>query len=220
MDVTEQRRLILEKVEHGELDIDQASVLLAALEDGAGAENHDDFGPETVVDVDPQSGEAHLDEPEKINAPGCWRVVWFLPLVIGVVLTGFGAWWMYRGWMEKPLGWGFWLSWLPFLLGVGLVAVGWILESAPWLILDIRSKEKEGKRKPIFVFAMPAPFGLISWLFRSFPGIIPAKYRERGMVEMLDEFNNSIKQGDPMMIDVNDDDDGEDERVRIYIGKR
>lgn len=220
MDINLKRREILKQVERGEIAIEDASVLLAALENSSQLALPQDNPGESAPDQDRSGEEPREAQPEKASAPGCWRVVWFLPLVTGVILTCFSAWWMAQGWQKQPFGWAFWLSWLPFLIGIALTVVGWMLETAPWLILDVRSKAKAGEHRSGFILAMPAPFGLLSWLLRTFPALVPENVKQQGITEMMEAVNESLKNGDPVMIDVNDEDDGEKERVLIYIGKR
>jgi len=198
---------ILKKVEDGTLTVEEGSDLLGILDLAAAKPAQ----PEIIR-------ERLEEEPETVEAPkvsGCWKAAWSMILLCGAVLTGFSAFWVYQGYQNKGFGWGFWLSWIPLVLGVLIMIGGWILLESPWLHVRIHSKE-EGKNVNI-VLSMPIPFGLARWVFKTFGSSMPEEVRNKGIPEMLDEIETTLKKGEPFHVKVDDDEDGS--KVEVYMGK-
>ena len=76
-----------------------------------------------------------------------------------LILTLVSANWMIQGWLTKNFGWGFWLSWIPF--AVGILGIATSLNSH-WLHLRVR-EGGNGNQKNIRI-SMPLPLGLASWV--------------------------------------------------------
>jgi hypothetical protein len=197
---------ILKKVEDGTLTIEEGSDLLGILEKG------DPKQSQPVV-IHPDRALPPMDPMEKPTAAGCWKAGWSLILLAGAVLTGFSAYWVYQGYKNNGFGWGFWLSWIPMALGVLIMIAGWGLLESPWMHVRVHSKG-ESKRVNI-VFSMPIPLRFVRWIFRTFGGMMPAEVKDKGIEEMLDAMETSIKNGDPFHVQV--DDDGEDSKVEVFI---
>ena len=198
---------ILKKVEDGTLSVEEGSDLLGIL-DGAGKSA-----------AEPEIVRERYDQDEKpVETPrvsGCWKAAWSMILLGGAVLTAFSAFWVYQGYQNKGFGWGFWLSWIPLVLGVLIMIGGWILLESPWLHVRIHSKE-EGKDVNI-VLSMPIPFGLARWVFKTFGSSMPEEVRNKGIPEMLDEIEKTLKQGEPFHITVDDKKDGS--HVEVIMAK-
>lgn len=218
----ERRMELLKQVEAGSISLDEASRLLSELE-----EFNDD--PPMVLpapELEPPAASGYEEEnrskgettpriDENYPQPsGCWRSFWFFPMVLGVLMIALGAWWLYDGWRDAGLGWRFWLSWIPFMLGVGITVVGWQFQNARWLHLRVKSSD-EGKEHNI-VFSMPIPFRFIGWLLKTFPRFLPEKIAGQDFETLMDELDKSISAEEPMVIHVDDDKDGD--KVDIVIG--
>jgi len=119
----EQNRLdILKKVESGEISLEKASEILADLE-------HNEIVPNTL-DVDPKKftqSEFETNKTEKFEKPGWSHIFWIIPLFLGVISTIFSSTWLYQNYQSSGLGFKFWLTWIPFLIGVFLIYFVWIL---------------------------------------------------------------------------------------------
>jgi hypothetical protein len=195
---------ILKKVENGTLSVEEGSDLIGILENAEKLENQ----PEILDPLPP------AEPVEKPKTSGCWKAAWSMVLFGGAVLTGFSAYWVYQAYHRSGMGWGFWLSWIPFVIGVMIMIGGvWLLEG-PWMHVRIKSKD-EGKDVK-FVFSMPAPFRFASWVMRTFGRYMPPEVREKGVPEMLDEIGESLKRGDPFQVQVDDDKSGD--KVEVFIG--
>ena len=134
-------------------------------------------------------------------------------LLGGAVLTAFSAYWIYQGYQKAGLGWGFWLSWIPFIIGLLILIFGWILMESPWLHVRIHTKE-EGRFKNI-VISMPLPLRIASWVFRTFGQYMPDEVKGKNIEGMLDEIEQSLKRGEPFQVEVDDKEDGEQVYVNI-----
>lgn len=202
MTTDENKLEILRKVENGTLSIEEGADLIGML-DNARPEPE----PQQSAAVPP------MKPIEKHEASGCWKAAWSMFLVGGAILAGFSAYWIYSGYTNHGFGWGFWLSWIPMLIGIGLMIFGWALMESPWMHVRIHSKE-EGK-KFIFVFSMPVPFNMARWVMENFGHYMPEEVKSQEIINMLDQAEASIKNGEPFEIQVDDDKDGS--KVDIFI---
>ncbi len=198
---------ILKKVESGILSVEEGSDLLGIF---------DKAEEEAILASEgPKTAELESMQPiEKPQAAGCWKAAWSMILVGGAVLTGFSAYWIFQAYENKGLGWGFFLSWIPLILGVFITIGGWILMESPWMHVRIHSKEDD--KKVHIVFSMPVPLRLARWVFRTFGHYMPEEVREKGIEEMLGAIEESMKAGEPFHVQVDDDKDGS--KVEVFIG--
>jgi hypothetical protein len=120
-------------------------------------------------------------------------------------------------WSYQSTGFSFWFgcTWLPFLLGVALIAMAWGSRSARWL--HIRVKQEPGEWPQTIAFSFPLPLHFAAWFMRTFGQFIP-KVNEIGLDfdQLIESFENSTTPETPFYIEVDDGDNGE--KVQIYIG--
>lgn len=204
----ESRLEILKSVSEGTLSIEEGAELIGILDRAKSPQGDEQPVMEPEI-IQPQPG------AEAATVSGWWKALWSMILLGGAVLTGFSAFWAYQGYQKANLGWGFWLSWIPFILGVLIMLFGWILLDSPWLHLKINTRDS-GKPQKI-AFAIPLPIKLVSWVFRIFGKHMPVEIQNKGIDEMLTEIENSMKRGEPFQIEVDDEEDGD--QVRIIISK-
>jgi hypothetical protein len=221
-------RDVLKKVENGEMSIEEGVLRLAELEKGlpAAGEPAGIVAPQPIVEplpspewVEPDIPEAHeqeqdnfdfsMDDYRKLDRLRIW---WLLPFILSLILTALGAWWIYSGWRVAEFGLGFWLAWLPFLLGVGGMALSWSMESGPWL--HVRIRQRPGSSPQNIAISLPLPLRALGFFIRIFKHKIPGEVYEQGMDEILDALNQSTAEGQPFHIEVDED----DEHVQIWIG--
>lgn len=204
----ESRFEILKKVEDGILSVEEGAELLEILERAKSTEK-----PQEIIDPVPPMNHSADVEPVKVS--GCWKAAWSMILTGGAVLTAFSAFWIYQGYQKAGLGWGFWLSWIPFIIGVLVTIFGWMLMVSPWMQIRIRSK---GGEKPAnFNISMPLPLNFASWIMHNFGQYMPQEVKEKGVEEMIDEIERSIDRGEPFQIEVDDKEDGD--QVYIHISR-
>ncbi len=205
----EQNRLdILKKVELGEISLEEASNLLSEFEE---KQVSIQVQPEVIYKEQIINNQPiHSDKKEK---PAWSMVFWIIPLIFGVLLTVFSSTWLYQNYLTSGFGFKFWLTWIPFLIGVFLIYFGWILQRARWIHLNIKQPKGESPQR-IFL-AFPLPFQLIGFFLRIFKGKLPTKVSGLDIEEILVTVDQQLKKDEPLYVHV-DDEDGT--QVEIYIG--
>jgi len=198
---------ILRKVEDGTLSVDEGSDLIGILEAAKAASREPEFIQPPIEPEEPKI------QPEAPKVSGCWKAAWSMILLGGAVLTAFSAYWVYQGYQNAGLGWGFWLSWIPFTIGVFVMIFGWILLESPWL--HVRIKTRDAGRLQKIVLSIPLPIRMVSWVFKTFGQYMPPEVREKGVEEILEEIDRSLKRGEPFQVEVDDKEDGDQVFVSI-----
>lgn len=139
------------------------------------------------------------------------RLSW-IPMGVGTFIILISAYWMYSGYLAAGLGVGFWLSWLPFWVGLAILYLGFEGLHSVWL--HVRIRQKPGQSPAKIHISMPLPLGLISWVMRVFGDRIP-RPGNQNLGEILAMVNQGISRETPLYVHVNGDDD---EQVEVYIG--
>lgn len=203
---------ILQKIESGEVTPEDGLRQLNAIEDArptTGQEFSNSATDPEVMVISP----AHPDAGSMPDADapdyGRFRIISWALFGAFLLLTLISANWMIQGWQLRPYGWGFWLSWIPFVIGVLGMATSL---NTRWLHIRV-SEMENGKRKNIRI-SLPLPLGLVSWFFKMNPSWLPQGMRNQNIGETLSEVNQSISRNEPFFIEV----DEEDQHVEIYIG--
>ena len=144
-----------------------------------------------------------------------WKSYWVIPLWVGVGITIIGSLMML--WVYQSTGFSFWFgcTWLPFLIGVALIAMAWGSRSARWL--HLRVKQEPGEWPQTIAFSFPLPLNFAAWFMRTFGQFIP-KVNEIGIDfdQVIESFKNSTTPETPFYIEVDEGENGE--TVQIYIG--
>ena len=232
----DERRLILEMIESGKISAPEGLELLKALgEDhplddregdaeqdtplpplsgdepiGDGAETP---GASAAGDV-PLTGEV-LD-PEKVSFPpdaDKWRRWWRIPMWVGVGVTTLGGLLLFWAQQTYGIGFLFFCAWVPLLLGVLLIVLGWQSRTSRWLHVRIHQQPGEWPQK--IAISFPIPIRMTAWFFQTFRGTIPGM-NDMSIDELLVALEQSATPENPLDVEVEDDEDGE--RVEIYIG--
>jgi hypothetical protein len=139
-------------------------------------------------------------QPERPRPP-IWRGWWLLVFVPGLLLVLAAVNWMYAGFLAAGLGWGFWLSFFPFALGVVMLWLGWEIHLARWVYLRVRPRP--GARPRELILSFPLPVGLFSWVIRRFDRF-SASGRGMQVGEVLRELNQPMTQDGAIHIFVGD----------------
>ena len=137
---------------------------------------------------------------------------WLVPIAVGVLITALSGRWMSRDASDGQLGFWFFFAFLPLLFGVGLIILGWIVRRAHWVHLQAKS-QKRGRHFN-FDLNLPIPFELATGLMEGF-GV-----RIRGFdADTVEQIKAALvkvrEEGQPVYIQTTSD-DGED-AVDIYI---
>ena len=160
----EERLKILNMVEAGQIDTEQAAQLLVALE----AAHDPEPSPPTTLASDAQ------------HPPGRkWSDFWIYPLVAGggvLLLGALAAAWLSSAGLPLP---SCVCGWFPMLLGLLIMLLAWWSRSARWLHLRI---SEEGRRKIALSFPLPLP--LAAWVLRLAQPFLP-QLAETGVDDLL-----------------------------------
>jgi hypothetical protein len=237
----EERLEILRMIERGDITPEEGMRLMHALSGGRieeklAIERTIDVANELSITDEIEDDEAAMPEEPEVDEPAedipvapaqvvkeetqpetdarfaRWKRWWILPMSVGAVITVISAFWMYQGYQNHPFGWGFWLSWIPFLIGVGLMTLAAMSSTARWL--HVRVKQKPGQKPAVIAISMPLPFGLIKLVMRLFGHRIP-QVKGQNIAEMVDMLDQNLSNDAPFYVHV-DDEDGE--QVEVFIG--
>ncbi len=214
MTAENERLEILEMIQKGTISPEEGMKLIEAIGESweksemeysiAKAELEGSFEP---IEADEYSQDGDQDHFNKLKS---W---WIIPFWIGVAITVLGGSLMYWAWSAHGIGFGFVAAWIPFLIGVGLLVLGWNSRTGPWL--HIRIQQKPGEKPGRIAISFPIPNRFFAWSLRTFGGFVP-NMNLSGADEILLALGNYSQGDTPLTIDVDDSDDGE--KVRIYIG--
>jgi hypothetical protein len=205
---------ILRQVETGELSLEKASELLHQLEKPGSTDLTSPVVPEFPAPEEPAEKFSQVNSSKvEIKKPGWAFVFWLIPMVFGGLIIVSATSWLYQSYTTFGLGFRFWLSWIPFLIGLLLVYLGFVLNQARWIHIHIR--QPEGQKPARIIIGFPLPVRLMLKLLPLFRNKLPENFQEMDLESMLNSLDESISAEDPIVINV-DDEDGS--KVEIYIG--
>lgn len=213
-----ERQQILKMIQDGKITADEGLKLMQALGDEP---EEDESMPELPAgDEIPafitEAGGGVEAESEKKSDPeferklNRFRSLWTIPLWVGVAITVAGAYWMYSSMQASGFGFWFYCSWLPFLLGVLVVALAFSSRASRWIYVNVKQKPGETPQRIVIAF----PLSVVSWLMTFAKGTIPV-HQHAVVDEVMGAVFNSTKSTEPLFVDVHEDDG---EHVQVYIG--
>jgi hypothetical protein len=205
-----ERSQILKMIEDGKISPEEGLRLMQVLEeepveDRQGSEAAQPSAPhldfQTSADPDPVISETVAKA----------RSLWMIPLFIGVVITTFGGWVMYKNIHPSAISaWFYCLGFPIFLLGVLVIIMGVGSKTARWIFVSVKQKPGESPRHIRIGF--PLPLTLTSWFLRNFG------YKIEGLANIpVDQMIDALQQSsDPLVVNVDEGEDGE--KVQVVIG--
>lgn len=210
---SEERRQILQMVEAGKISAEEALVLIRELESPeAEAEAYEaeaDAGAESGAEF---SSPSSAPELERTAAKA--RSLWQIPLWVGVGFTVLSALGMYAVMSNAGMNFWFYCLTMPLFFGVALTALAGWSRTAHWLFVDVdRSRSEDGPRRIFLGF--PLPLGLAAWFLRLFGRRIEG-LKDKEVDGMVEAISMVQKVHEPLIVNVDDSEDGE--RVQVYIG--
>ncbi len=142
-----------------------------------------------------------------------WKRWWTIPLWFGVVITTFGAIFMFQAQQSSGIGFGFIAASLLFAMGVVVIVLAYQSRTAPWL--HLRIQQSPGEKPERIAFSLPLPIHQASWLMqrvgRKFSGL-----QDQNWEQMLQAIGSSASPDNPIIVKVDEAESGE--KVEIYIG--
>lgn len=214
MSLHDQRLNVLQRMERGELSMDEAARLLSRLDAGEMIEEEAVQAAETVAEPLPVPEmtvvEPSRDQPEKKHHSR--SELWLLPFALGLLLTVSSISWMLQGYTAAGLSWGFWLSFFPLGLGVLMMWFGWEVRQARWF--HLRVNQGAGSFPRVIALSFPIPTGLLRWAMRRF-GNFQSMQQAQSVAMFMEDLDAAVAKDGPMHILVDDDKDGE--HVEIWI---
>jgi hypothetical protein len=223
----EERLQILEMIEKGVITASEGVRLLnslqgepdevpVALPRGPGAEQEKRaearYSEAVLEEAMPEDTQASTPAARFEAGVNRWRNFWWIPLVVGIVITAVSALLMFVAYLGS--GFGFWFAclWFPLLFGVLVMVLAAASRTARWL--HVRIQQAPGERPQSIGISMPIPLRFTAWIMRLI------KPRISGMDNLnLDEALHALEKvtpEEPFYVKVNEDDSGE--KVEVYIG--
>ena len=207
----EERKKILQMVQDGKISAEQAASLMLALE--ADAANPAEAEME-VIEAGASSRGERIDAPEFEQVKARARRFAMIPLWVGVFLTVFSAWGMYSIQQNSGVNFWFFVLLFPLLLGVLLIALGAGAQNSKWLYVNVDRRNADEWPRNI-TLGFPLPLGLTAWFLRTFGHNIQGM-KHTNVDEIIQILDATGKSGAPLIINANDNEDGE--HVQVYIG--
>ena len=207
---SEERKKILQMVQDGKISAEQAASLMRAMDaDADNAEAEAEF-----VEAGAGSGYESDGASEFEEVKSRARRFAMIPLWIGVFIAVLSAWGIYS--IQQSAGVNFWFFCLlvPLLFGVLLIALGAGGESSKWLYVNVDRRNAHDWPQNI-TLGFPLPLGLTAWFLRNFGQYINGM-QKTNVDEIIQILDATGKSGAPLIINANDNGDGE--HVQVYIG--
>ena len=198
MNRNQSRLDILKQVENGEINLEFASNLLS---------NQDVH--KTVIPVQHIKNndiDNIMDDEDylSIDKPSWGIVFWIIPLILGGIITAYSATWMYQNYNNSGLGYRLWISFIPFVVGIFLIYLSWVLQSANWLNIVVR--QPVGEKPEKIVIGFPVPIKFTAAILKIFHRFLPKKVQKQEILDFLIDFDGVVTKENPMHINVNDED--------------
>ncbi|HCC79294.1 MAG: hypothetical protein A2X25_08735 [Chloroflexi bacterium GWB2_49_20] len=203
-----ERSKILKMVEDGKITPEEGLRLMQVLDDDP-LDDEKCSVASAIAEVEARpASEADPDISKTVEKARSLRMI---PLWIGVIITTFGGWVMYKNVHPSDISiWFYCLGFPIFILGMLIILLGWGSKTARWLFVSV--KQKPGDFPKRILIGFPLPLHLTSWFLRNFGH----KIEGLGNVP-VDQIIDAVQHtSDPLVVNVDEGDDGE--KVQVYIG--
>lgn len=220
MSTKSERTHILDMIENGVITPAEGARLLEALAgEGETGEGDEATSAQPTLEAGIVAGPG--EEADQASAaaqappsPGeTWKRWWLIPLWVGCGVTVLGGALMLAAYQASGFGFWFGCAWVPFLLGVGIMALAWASRSSRWLHLRIH--QKPGRHPERVALSFPLPLRPAAWFLRTFGKDIPPLQRT-GLDELIRSLEKDAWAAAPFYLEVDEGENGE--QVQVYIG--
>jgi hypothetical protein len=225
MTTSEERQQVLRMIAEGKITPEEGSRLLAALSGNPTVTDMPSAAPDPVPEgattpqaepAEPQQ-QAYTPEQEVVSPPPPidthipdTRHWWQVPFWIGTALLIAGAFTL-AGALSSGAICLVILCGLPLLMiGILAVIVAWFARNGPWV--HIRVKHKHPGDRDINL-SVPLDLGVMT--VRVAEPFVP-QMKNTGVDDVIVSLKDNVKKDQPLIIDVNDDEDGE--HVQVIVG--
>lgn len=209
---SEERRKILQMVADGKISAEEAATLMRALEDEAETPSAES----ALIEVGPGFGGERSEAPEleevrrragRFSGAFLW---------IGILFTVFSAWALFGIQQNAGLNFWFYCMTMPLVLGIMLIALGAKSKTSRWLYVNVdRSQAKDDDGPRHISLAFPLPLSFVSWFIRTFGSRIE-NLKDKNLDAVADVIMMAKDMTEPLVVHVDDDDDGT--KVQVFIG--
>lgn len=206
----EERKKILQMVADGKISAEEAATLMRALDEDSAEAEVEVLGVPSGMGGE-RSEAPEFDEVRRRAMRFSGAFLWF-----GILFTVFSAWSMFA--IQQNSGMNFWFYCLgmPLFLGILLIVLGAGSRTSRWIYVNVdrtRSRDQDGPRK--ITIALPLPLGFVGWFLRNFGSRISG-LRNTNVDEVLQAISMAKNMTEPLIVNVDDADDGE--KVQVFIG--
>jgi hypothetical protein len=226
MATSEERQRILQMIATGKITADEGTLLLNAL---SGNPQPDRPMPPDQLQADQAALTDGVEEPtfEQAQAPALEGEVidppppidapmpdtrhwWQVPFWIGLAVLIAGAF-IVAGALTSNAVCFVLLCGLPLLFaGLIMIIVAWFARNGPWVHIRVKN-DRPGEHN--VNFSVPLDLGVVA--VRVAEPFVP-QMRNTGVDDVIVSLKDSVQKDRPVIIDVNDDEDGE--HVQVIVG--
>ena len=239
MNTYHERMRILEMIETGEITPDEGARRLDALNRGESPspppplDRMQILGMIEAGEISAEEGARRLqeqkadllegeDDPppaEARRAPRIseedmekWKRWWTIPLWVGLGIVILSGMWMNAAYQSSGVGFWFYCSWLPLLLGVLLMLIAGQSRTGRWL--HVRVRQAPGNSPQNVAVSIPLPIRFTAWALRTFGQFI-TPLKRTSVDELILALEESTKET-PFYVQVDEGENGE--QVEVFIG--
>jgi hypothetical protein len=191
MPTSEERQQVLQMIQNGQINADQGAELLSALNDA-----EDTPAPEAETTSVP-------------SEPPNFSNLWLIPMGVGVAILIIGGLMLSSAYQAG--GWFLFVcGWPLFAIGLLVIIAAWFARTGPWVHVRITHDKKDQRDIKISLPLDPAVF--ILKIVRPF---VP-RLKDTAIDELLMSMKDNVNRDQPLVVDVNEAEDGE--RIQVVIG--
>ena len=200
--MNEEQKRILKMVETGQISAKEGAELLSLVTD----DQEESSGPPSQDQQTPTAKESQERDELRAQAQPFWLIVLFAGL-LSLLLGGSIVTAMYA--QGRVDGWTWLCGWLPLSVGLMVVTLAAWSRTAPWIHVRVMDRDDD------ITISLPLPLGLTAIALRIARLFYP-RLRNSGIDEAMTVLGDGLRDGQPLTIEVNDEDGGD--HVQIYIG--
>lgn len=204
---SEERKKILQMVADGKISAEEAATLMRALDESA-EEEIEVIGTESGFGFE-RSAAPEFEHVRKRAMRFSSAFLW-----IGIIFTVLSAWAMFA--IQQSAGINFWFVCLglPLFLGILFSVLGAGSRTSRWLYVNVDRTQAEDWPRNITI-AFPLPLGMVGWFLKNFGSHING-LKQTNVEDVVQAIAMAKNITEPLIVNVDDGDDGE--RVQVFIG--